>query len=900
LTTIDQAVQQMRAAGLPALPDGHPRITGRIQRFGKEKKNWYVMREVLLRNGKSAIVGAFGTWTGTNTTKYTFEADWTGISDEERAELAQRIREQEEREREKREQQATNAGNRARAQWAGASLEGVSEYAQRKQITTPGLRFLADGTLLVPMLQQYASGPVLVGLQKIEADGSKRFNTGMSKTGAFCPIGKITSEDKLLFAAEGYATGRSVRMALEDQIPGLVGFDAGNLLPMLKAARARYPDAHFLICADDDFLFEPRVHRDLLQEYGIEAVIIDGTERMHAGKDGEYRVTASWKEGIAGLEFIEVYIQHADFSRRMRYENTGLVKAHEAALAIGNASVVAPAFSGRGDNKWTDWNDLHCIEGLEVCAEQLQAAILVALMPPEIRARQAEEALDTTAIKLEGEQDELLNMAAALVRQQKRATASLLQRHLRIGNNRAGRILDQLEQAGVIGAMQAGGKRDVLGAGADPAGAGGANSRETGPMDAERENSEQRWESHLARNDKGQILPVLSNVVHILRNSPDWDGVVAFEEFSGEVVKLRPPPFERGQAGLWVDKDDLRTTLWLQQKYSFHPRDDVVMKAVLLAADAQSRHVVREYLEPLVWDGTERLAHWMVDFLGAEDSEYVRRVSRKFMIGAVARIFKPGCKMDNVLILEGTQGLKKSTALKTLAGEWFTDAPLRFGDKDSYAIMRGKWFIELAELDSFNKADSEAAKQFFGQYVDRYRDFYGKRASDVPRQQVFAGSTNKYVYLKDETGNRRYWPVRAIEIFLEALAAARDQLWAEAVVAYRAGEPYWETPDDVPYFREQQEARFVNDSYTDLIADGLVGKLQTTVTDVLEHILRLDTAKWTMPEQQRVGRSLGQLGWMRKRGPMKAGRREWIYVRPEPEAGNGSNAPSGGEDDSPI
>jgi predicted P-loop ATPase len=209
--------------------------------------------------------------------------------------------------------------------------------------------------------------------------------------------------------------------------------------------------------------------------------------------------------------------------------------------------------------------------------------------------------------------------------------------------------------------------------------------------------------------------------------------------------------------------------------------------------------------------------------------------------------------------------------------------------------MRGKWFIELAELDSFNKAESEAAKQFFGQYIDRFRNFYGKRASDVPRQQVFTGTTNKINgYLKDETGNRRYWPVAVFEIMLDLLREIRDQLWAEAVEAFKAGEAFWETPADVDIFREAQDARFIEDSYTELIANGLLGKSVTSVTDVLQDILKLDVAKWTMPEQQRVGRSMTRLGWIRKRD--SGGKRDWKYHRPAPA----TPAPTSGEPPRPA
>nr|WP_051057720.1 hypothetical protein [Herbaspirillum sp. B39] len=236
MTTLDQAVQQMRAAGLPALPDGHPRTDGRIWRFGPGKKSWYVLHELRRANGSWSVHGAYGTWQGTNNYSTKIEADWTEISDHERVELERRQREQDARERERQQERAKNAANRARQQWAEASSAGDSLYALRKQITTPGLRFLADGTLLVPMLKHVGDGLDLVGLQKIAEDGSKTFNKGMTKAGAFCPIGKAGPDEKVLFAAEGYATARSVRMALKDNVAGFVAFDAGTSCPFFRAS----------------------------------------------------------------------------------------------------------------------------------------------------------------------------------------------------------------------------------------------------------------------------------------------------------------------------------------------------------------------------------------------------------------------------------------------------------------------------------------------------------------------------------------------------------------------------------------------------------------------------------------------------------------------------------------
>lgn len=834
MTTLDNALQQMQAYGLPPLPHGHPVDDGKIHRFGPKKRSWYVLHRFRTRAGKDIVVGAFGTWGQLDATK--IEIDWEGISQEERAELERRTKEMREAEASKRANQAQQAANRAMAQWDQALREGESPYAQRKQITTPGVRFQAGGTMLIPAVVLEAGGARLVGLQKIDPDGEKRFNKGMAKQGACCPIGKVTETDRIGFIAEGYATGRSVRMASGDSLPGFVGFDAGNLLATARAVRSLYPSLHLLFCADDDFPLEQRLHAELAEQYGLtETLPVDGAQRELAGKGGTYRCTANWKRDQHGIAYIELAIANDKWSRSIRFENAGLAKAHAAAAELGNASVVAPRFADRGENKWTDFNDLHCAEGLERVKDQISVAILEALTPPAVKAKAKARAEAEAAAG----QDKVVDIKTRKPRKKKSA--------------------------------------------ADPtsAAAGGGGEPPPGPAPGEGERVQMGdvdWEYDLRRGKKGEILGTLVNVFLILDRHDDWQGVIAYDEFSGQVVKLKPPPFQGGETGEWSDMDDLRCTLWLQQKYGFGPKKEVVMDAVLLIADRNKYHVVRAYLNALTWDQTPRLDHWLIDMLGAADTPYNRTVARKWLIAAVARIYQAGCKADNVLILEGEQGLYKSTALRVLGGDWFTDAPFRLGDKDAYVVIRGKWIVELAELDSFNKAESTGAKLFFGQYIDRYRNFYGKRATDVPRQQVFAGTTNSDAYLKDDTGNRRYWPVRVFEINLEGLKAWRDQLWAEAVACYRAGDPWWPTSEERAMFEEEQDLRYVGDAYTAVIRDYLQGKSRVTMAELLGDALELDRAKWTKPEQQRVGRCVAELGWKRKRE--KSGKRDWYYEKP--------------------
>jgi len=386
---------------------------------------------------------------------------------------------------------------------------------------------------------------------------------------------------------------------------------------------------------------------------------------------------------------------------------------------------------------------------------------------------------------------------------------------------------------------------------------------------------------YLVENEKGKLLPNLINTVRILAHHPAWDGVIAFDQFSGRTLKVKAPPTGQG-LGEWSDTDDTELVLWLSENFGVEPAiDKVIMRAVQVTAERNAFHEVRDYLEGLKWDGIPRVDCWLAAYLGAPDSPYSTLAGRKWMLACVARIFQPGCKADNVLILEGEQGGGKSTALKVLGGEWFTDAPFRLGDREGWMVIRGKWIVELGELDSFNRAESTAAKQFFSQYLDRFRTPWGKRPIDVPRQCCFAGTTNQSIYLKDESGNRRYWPVRCGYIDLAELRADRDQLWAEAVHLYREGVPWHVQTDERDLFSAQAEERLVPDAYETKIYRWLENDRTITcitVADILQNGLQLDPGKWTRAEQTRVGQVMSRTDWMRVRSTF--GSRDWYYVRP--------------------
>ena len=220
--------------------------------------------------------------------------------------------------------------------------------------------------------------------------------------------------------------------------------------------------------------------------------------------------------------------------------------------------------------------------------------------------------------------------------------------------------------------------------------------------------------------------------------------------------------------------------------------------------------------------------------------------------------------MDNVIILEGAQGIRKSPSINVLFGDWFSDAPIPLGDKDSYQNIQGVWGHELAELDSFNKAETTTAKNFFSQQKDRYRPSYGRRAQDFPRQTVFIGTTNQTEYLKDYTGNRRYWPVKCHAVDLEQLKENRDQLWAEALHRFRDGEIWWISNDEEQLlFEEEQDLRMQVDPWQHLVEAYLrsITKDYITSAEILIDAIGKDSGHINRADQNRVGPNMRVLGW---------------------------------------
>jgi predicted P-loop ATPase len=315
---------------------------------------------------------------------------------------------------------------------------------------------------------------------------------------------------------------------------------------------------------------------------------------------------------------------------------------------------------------------------------------------------------------------------------------------------------------------------------------------------------------------------------------------------------------------------------------------------------------VRAYLGSLHWDGTPRIETWASRYLGAAPTDLTHAIGSLWLISAIARIYRPGVKADHMLILEGEQGARKSTALKILAGEdWFTDELPDLGSKDAAIHMQGVWIVEIAELDAIGRAEVSRIKAFLTRTTDRFRPPYGRHTVETKRQCVFAGTVNPDTYLRDETGNRRFWPIRCGEIDIEALRRDRDQLWAEAVARFNDGAIWWlEEKALLQASREEQDKRYQSDAWDGLIDRWLTHETRrvnkgyagcddwqeeeferleplrdVSVGEVLAEAIGIEPARWTKPDQMRVGSWLTSRNWERyQRRTGEA--REWRYRKP--------------------
>lgn len=385
------------------------------------------------------------------------------------------------------------------------------------------------------------------------------------------------------------------------------------------------------------------------------------------------------------------------------------------------------------------------------------------------------------------------------------------------------------------------------------------------------------WERDIIRNEDGKIVARTKNAILFLMNHREMVGTLAYDMFARTPVITKRPPWEEPDGTDWdarplVDNDVTWATAWLESR-GLAMKSNVIHSACIAAAQRNSFNPAVDWLCDLKWDQKNRLDDWLIYYTGAEDTPYVRNIGRKFLIGAVARILRPGCKMDNMLVLEGPQYLGKSAVaniLGTFGGRsFFTDELADIGSKDAAMQLQGVAIVELAELDQLDRSSINAIKAWLTRRVDRYRPPYGRVIVEAPRQSVLIGTMNPdgCGWMKDPTGGRRFWPAVVTSIDAEALATDQPQLWAEAVSAFQAGERWWLTEDDeISQAAAEQEARYEEDPWGDTI-DNYVSSLSKVRTEAImgEGCLNIAAEKRNTMTLRRIARHLKLRGWVRVR-----------------------------------
>ena len=337
------------------------------------------------------------------------------------------------------------------------------------------------------------------------------------------------------------------------------------------------------------------------------------------------------------------------------------------------------------------------------------------------------------------------------------------------------------------------------------------------------------WESKLELHPKtGECEPSINNALLILLNDPAIKDSYGYDVFA-EKPKLRGDvPWRpagsvetKGKGTLWEDRDEAGIRWYLQHKWQFKSENDL-RNALEMAMHKKAFHPVREYLQGLSWDGVERLDTVAIRHMGAEDTELGRKLVRKWFVSAVKRVMIPGSKVDAALVFVGAQNLGKSGFADVISKGWFNDSEINMTSKDGYDVLHGSWIIELAELASVKRADIESVKTFITKREDTYRRAYARHVITCKRQCVFFGSTNEQEFLRDRTGNRRFWPIEVSRFMnRDELAEEVDQLWAEAVHQWRRGEQTWLTPEEDAELAEMSRPHVVQDELESQLQDYL-------------------------------------------------------------------------------
>lgn len=333
--------------------------------------------------------------------------------------------------------------------------------------------------------------------------------------------------------------------------------------------------------------------------------------------------------------------------------------------------------------------------------------------------------------------------------------------------------------------------------------------------DQEDEPEDESWTEQLERHHKtGELLPTAGNVELLLTHGP-WRGVLAYDAFGNSEVIRKPLPWRNLERPgrlyePWLGADDKRLQHWFAKVHGINS-GKTIQNAFTEVVHMNTFHPIKAYLESTEWDGVPRADRIFVTYLGAADTHFTRQVTRKMLLAAVTRLYRPGCKFDQMLVLVGPQGAGKSSLLAKLGREWFSDSLRTFENKEAGEHLQNGWIFEIGELSAMKRTEVEEVKAFLSKTEDRYRVAYDRQVSEFPRKCVFFGTTNTRDFLRDATGNRRFWPV---EVAPERAELSHwdhltddvvRQIWAEVLSWFRAGESL-ELDDEARLEAERQQA----------------------------------------------------------------------------------------------
>lgn len=393
-----------------------------------------------------------------------------------------------------------------------------------------------------------------------------------------------------------------------------------------------------------------------------------------------------------------------------------------------------------------------------------------------------------------------------------------------------------------------------------------------------------------AKEDQGYLMSgkqyqnKMINIVLLMKNDPMLQGIFRYNDFTGCIEYAEIPSWDASiKKGKRIDDgDEVHLKNWLAEKYHFEPSTSLIGEALYVYAKNQRYHPIKNYLEALKWDKKKRLNTWLHKITGVEKNAYTSLVGRKMICAMVKRIYHPGCQFDNLIVLEGKEGIYKTTMLRILGGKWYAPFSIKAESKDAVDVMMGKWLLEMEELATMRGSEIEYVDAFLSRNVDRVRLSYRRNAQDFHRQCIFVGTMNPIgsnQYLKKQSQNRRFWPVECQgTIKIEELKEIKDQLFAEAMQVFEEENLFMDNEEAVSISLNKQEERKAHDFWVDIIDEYLTGKTVVRATDVLAEALTLSKDKINHTSSIRLGICMRQLGWIPRAYGSKKQR---YYQRPD-------------------